>query len=55
MWIDEGRKVPVDIPGGRTIQVVLGAPMADGKILRLKGQAPGGNGDLLLRIRTTTD
>jgi hypothetical protein len=54
-WIDEGRTVPVDIPGGRSIQVVLHASMTDGAVLRLKGQAPGGNGDLLLRIRITTD
>jgi hypothetical protein len=54
-WIDEGRKVPVDIPDGRTIQVVLHAAMADGTFRRLKGQAPGGTGDLLIRVRITAD
>jgi hypothetical protein len=49
-WIEEGREISVEIPGGRKIQVALHAVMTDGSILRLKGQATGGDGDLLLRI-----
>ena len=52
-WIEEGREISVEIPGGRKIQVVLHAVMTDRAILRLKGQAPGGDGDLLLRICVT--
>ncbi len=54
-WIEEGRSISVEIPGGRSIEVVLHSVMTDGSILRLKGQALDGNGDLLLRIRTTDD
>ncbi len=54
-WIEEGRQIPVEIPGGRSIEVVLNAAMNQGRILRLKGQALDGNGDLLLRICITDD
>ncbi len=49
-WIDQGRMIPVEIPGGRRIDVKLHAVMTPGAILRFKGQAFDGDGDLLLRI-----
>jgi hypothetical protein len=54
-WIDEGQTISVEIPGGIAIQVTLHAVMKEGAILRLKGQAFEGNGDLLLRICISTD
>jgi hypothetical protein len=54
-WIVEGRKISVEIPGGRTIEVVLHSMMTAGAILRLKAQAPDTKGDLLLRICITED
>jgi hypothetical protein len=52
-WIEEGRQIPVEIPGGRRIEVALNAVFSDGAILRFKGQTPDGDGDLLLRICVT--
>jgi hypothetical protein len=54
-WIEEGRIIPVELTGGRTIQVRLNAVMTQGAILRLKGQAFDGDGDLLLRICMSND
>ncbi len=53
--IAEGREIPVELPGGCKIQVRLHAVMPQGAILRLKGQASDGEGDLLLRICTSND
>jgi hypothetical protein len=49
-WLVEGRSIPVEMPGGRTIQVALHPVMKDGTSLRLKGQAFQGTGNLLLRV-----
>jgi hypothetical protein len=52
-WIEEGREISVEIPGGRRIEVPLHSVMPEESILRLKGQALDANGDLLLRICIT--
>jgi hypothetical protein len=49
-WVVEGRSMPVEMPGGRTIQVVLNPVMKEGTYLRFKGQAFQGAGNLLLRV-----
>jgi hypothetical protein len=54
-WIEEGREISVEIPGGRNIQVALNDVMTDGAILRLSGQALDSDGDLLLRICIADD
>jgi hypothetical protein len=54
-WTRQGRTIDVVFPSGRTIQVTLHPAMTEGTVLRLRGQAPEGDGDLLLRIRLTDE
>ena len=50
-WIDEGQKIHVTIPNGRSIQIQLSSSMTEGVQLRLKGQAGVDKGDLYLVVR----
>ena len=49
-WLQEGRFVSVEMPRGEAIQIKLSPVMSEGKLLRLKGKALAGGGDLLIRI-----
>ena len=49
-WPAERRVVSVTLPDGKTEKLQLSAQMQDGAVLRLRGRAPGGKGDLYLRI-----
>lgn len=54
--IAAGRKPKVTLPNGRTVQVTLPLGVADGQVIRLKGQgqpsaAGGAAGDALVRVR----
>jgi hypothetical protein len=52
-WTREERAIAVEVAAGRTIEVKLHPAMTEGTVLRLKGQASDGDGDLLLRIHIT--
>ena len=54
--IAAGRKPKVTLPNGRTVQVTLPKSVADGQVIRLKGQGQpsssgGPPGDALIRVR----
>jgi hypothetical protein len=54
-WIAEGRTVSVQVPGRPAFQLVLHPFEVEGTLLRFRGQAFDGAGDLYLRVRIAAD